>query len=185
MAYKPYLDFSWNISSYYPLSLQTTHSEAELRKEYTRLRKVAKDSLRRMGKSEFATGETYKKNVNAFPAASTLTSKRELSRALSDVARFMTAKGHSISGLREIRSETIQTFRDKYGYDFLNVSNYDSFMRFLNWYKDYKGTVYDMDHVRNIFVNAEQKQIDLETIKRNFEFYEDELDVKPEAPEWG
>ena len=66
MPYKPYRNFKWSISTYYPGAL-AERSEKELRQEYARLRAVAQKSIQRLGKSEFAGGSTYRNAVGRFP----------------------------------------------------------------------------------------------------------------------
>lgn len=145
MAYRPYRGFSWNISSYYPMSLQEGHTEKELRQEYAKLRSVAQKSLKRMGESRYRDSETYRQNRNAFPATKSIKSKRELARALTDVTRFLSAKSHSVSGLNEIREKQVSTWQDEYGYDFVTFNNFDQWVDFLEWYKDMVGFVYSVD----------------------------------------
>lgn len=179
MAYKPYRGFSWAISSYYPLSLQESHSEKELRKEYARLRAVAQKSLKRMGESEFAEDATYRNNVGRFNATSKLKSKRDVARALTDVTRFLSAKSHSISGLMEIRAEAVATWQSK-GYSWVTKKNYNDWVRFLNWYKELKGFNYDINVAVEKFLNASQEEIDLitRTAKSNFDYYMQNLDER-------
>ena len=145
MAYRPYRGFSWNISSYYPMSLQEGHTEKELRKEYAKLRSVAQKSLKRMGESRYRDSETYRQNKNAFPTTGSIKSKRELARALTDVTRFLSSKSHSVSGLNEIREKQVSTWQDQYGYDFVTFNNFDQWVDFLEWYKDMVGFVYSVD----------------------------------------
>ena len=145
MAYYPYHGFSWNISSYYPMALQEGHTEKELRKEYAKLRSVAQKSLKRLEQSRYWDSEVYKKNKNAFPTTRSIKSKRELSRALTDVTRFLSAKSHSVSGLNEIRQEQVSTWNKQYGYTFVTFNNFDQWVNFLEWYKDMKGFVYSVD----------------------------------------
>lgn len=179
MAYKPYRGFSWAISSYYPLSLQESHSEKELRKEYARLRAVAQKSLKRMGESEFAEGETYRSNVGRFTATSKLKSKRDVARALTDVTRFLSAKSHSISGLKEIRAEAVATWQAG-GYEWVTTQNYNDWVRFLSWYKELKGVVYDLNAAVRQYKNASREELDAirNSAKENFEYYIQNLDER-------
>lgn len=179
MAYKPYRGFSWNISSYYPLALQETHSEKELRNEYARLRSVAQKSIHRLGKSEFAESQTYRQNVDRFMPTAKLKSKQDVARALTDVTRFLSAKGHNVSGLKEIRKEAIATWHSK-GYNWVNVKNYENWTRFLAWYKELKGFKYDIDEAIRQFQNTSAEE--MEKIRQhtlhNFKYYVENLDER-------
>lgn len=179
MAYQPYRGFSWNISSYYPLALQESHSEKELRKEYAKLRSVAMKSLQRMGKSEFAQSQTYRQNVGRFLATSHLKSKKEVARALTDVVRFLSAKGHSVSGMKEIRKQSITTWHEK-GYTWVNKTNYEDWTRFLAWYKEARGFVYDVNSASAIFRNMSEEALENFRIyaHRHYQFYKENFDER-------
>lgn len=174
-----YRGFSWSISSYYPLALQEAHSEKELRREYARLRSVAQKSIQRLGKSEFAESQTYRQNVGRFTAMSQLKSKQDVARALTDVTRFLSAKGHSVKGLKEIRKESIATWHAK-GYDWVNVKNYENWTRFLAWYKELMGFKYDLNAAIIKFENTSNEE--MEKIRQhtlhNFEYYVENLDER-------
>lgn len=176
MAYRPYRGFSWNISSYYPMSLQEGHTEKELRKEYAKLRSVAQKSLKRMGESRYRDSETYRQNRNAFPKTGSIKSKRELARALTDVTRFLSSKSHSVSGLNEIREKQVSTWRDQYGYDFVTFNNFDQWVDFLEWYKDMVGFVYSVDpkDPTKRWVNVEAAQRDKAKVQSMFEQFVEE-----------
>lgn len=174
-----YRGFSWAISSYYPLALQEAHSEKELRKEYARLRSVALKSIKRLGESEFSEGATYRENRDKFAATSALKSKQDVARALTDVTRFLSAKGHSVRGLREIRKESIATWHAA-GYKWVNKENYDMWTRFLSWYKEMKGEVYSLNAAIRKYNNTSSEE--LEKIRQhtlhNFEYYVENLDER-------
>lgn len=165
MAYQPYRGFSWSISTYYPGAL-SQHSEKELRKEYSKLRSVAQKSIQRLGKSEFRTGEVYRKAVGRFPATRAIGSQRDLIMALTDVTQFLAAKGHSISGLKEIRNEQIDTWNNQYEYEFVNVANFDAWVQFLDTMADKIGFIYESgDDTKKKYVNiadAKARRVEIE-----------------------
>lgn len=142
MAYKAYRGYSWNISSYYPGAL-VKHSDAELRKEYAKLRAVAQKSIKRLGQSEFRESAIYRGAVNRFPATKNIKSQRDLIMALTDITAFLSAKSHSVSGLKEIRKEQIDTWNDTYEYKFVNKFNFNAWVEFLDTMADKIGFVYE------------------------------------------
>lgn len=176
MAYRSYRGFSWNISSYYPLALQESHSEKELRKEYAKLRSVAQKSLKRLETSRYRDSETYRQNKNAFPTTGALKSKRDVARALTDVTRFLSAKAHSVSGLNEIRQQQVDTWRGTYNYDFVTFNNFDQWVNFLEWYKDAKGFVYSVDpnDPSRRWMNVKAAQEDKAKVRALFEQFLEE-----------
>lgn len=141
MAYKPYRNFKWPISTYYPGAL-AERSEKELRQEYSRLRAVAQKSIQRLGKSEFAGVATYRNAVGRFPTTKSIKDQRDLTMALVDLAQFVAAKGSSVSGLKEIRAEQVDTWNKEYEYEFVNTGNYSAWVEFLEVMRDEIGFVY-------------------------------------------
>jgi hypothetical protein len=167
MAYKPYRNFKWPISTYWPGAL-AKRSEKELRQEYARLRAVAQKSIQRLGKSEFAGGATYRNAVGRFKTTKSITDKRELSMALVDVSRFLSAKGSSVSGLKEIRAEQVNTWQNQYGYDFVNAANYSAWVEFLEVMRDSVGFIYQKVRNRR-YVNIADSQARKAEIEQKFQ----------------
>lgn len=171
MAYKPYRGYTWNISTYYPAAL-AKRPEKELRKEYSRLRSVAQKSLKRLWQSEFAYGETARQHRKGFPTLKQITSQRQLVMATTSVAQFLAAKSHSVLGLREIRQEQINTWKNEYGYDFVNYENFEAWYNFIETMADEKGFVYESRDDRR-YVNKADAVSRKEEIQSRFnEFME-------------
>lgn len=171
MAYKPYRGYTWNISTYYPAAL-AKRSEKELRKEYSKLRSVARKSLMRLGKSEFAYGETARQHRKGFPTLKQITSQRQLIMATTSVAQFLAAKSHSVSGLREIRQEQVNTWKNEYGYEFVNYENFDAWYNFIETLADEKGFVYENRDGRRYVNKADAIARKAEIQKQFSEFME-------------
>lgn len=166
MAYKPYRNFRWNISTYHPGAL-AERSEKELRQEYSRLRAVAQKSIQRLGKSEFASGATYREAVGRFPTTKSITDTRELTMALVDIVGFLSAKGSSVSGLKAIRAEQVNTWNKVYKYEFVNADNFSAWVEFLEIMKDEIGFVYQKVRNRR-YVNIADAQARKEEVEQKF-----------------
>lgn len=164
-----YTKFSFPISAYQPQALQEGFSEKELRKEYSRLRSVARKRLERFAGSEFEDSTVYRYNKGKYIPVAQVKSKAELSRLLTDVARFLTAAGGSVSGQKEHRDKFIATWNDK-GYSWVNIKNYKAFARFLEFAKDFVGFRY-LEKAAELFRRADEQGVDSEQIKANFEWY--------------
>ncbi len=111
--------------------------EAELKTEYSRLRREAEDRLRKLGRSEFADSKAYTENVGNFPTLKEIEAKqahpgdlRDLERHLIDAHRFVMSKASSASGQREIRRENISTLH-AHGYSWVNTKNFKQFTDFM------------------------------------------------------
>lgn len=167
MAYKPYRNFKWSISTYYPGAL-AERSEKELRQEYSRLRAVAQKSIQRLGKSEFAGGATCRNAVGRFPMTKSIKDTRDLSMALVDIVQFLSAKGSSVSGLKEIRAEQVDTWNKVYEYKFVNTGNFSAWVDFLEVMQDETGFVYQKVKNRK-YVNIEDAKARKAEIEQKFQ----------------
>lgn len=164
-----YTKFSFPISAYQPQALQEGYSEKELRREYSRLRSVARKRLERFEGSEFEDSNVYRYNKGKYVPLSQVSNKGELVHLLSDVARFLTAEAGSVTGQRAIRDKAIATWHDK-GYTWLNKSNYAAFARFLEFSREFVGQPY-MEKAAELFRCADDQGVSVEQIKSNFEWY--------------
>lgn len=164
-----YTKFSFPISAYQPQALQEGYSENELRREYSRLRSVARKRLERFEGSEFEDSNVYRYNKGKYVPLSQVSNKGELVHLLSDVARFLTAEAGSVTGQRAIRDKAIATWHDK-GYTWLNKSNYAAFARFLEFSREFVGQPY-MEKAAELFRRADDQGVSVEQIKSIFEWY--------------
>lgn len=144
---KPF-EFGLDVASYNPQGLRH-YSEAELKKEYARVGREARERLRKLGQSEFRESKAYQENVGKFKTIKEIQNRRELERLLQEAARFVTAKASSASGQRDIRRNAISTLHS-HGYSWVNAKNYKKFTEFMEqlratgqdrlFYKKSKGT---------------------------------------------
>ena len=145
---------SFPVFEYNPKGLKSK-PEKELRKEYSRLRSIARKRIERMAETEFARTETFKYNVNRFKQLSGISSNVELRHLLVDLTRFLLAEGGSVTGQREIKRRSINKFRES-GFDFVNEENYLDWIDFLHYVRDMEGFKYgkDEESVRITVKNA-------------------------------
>lgn len=125
---KPF-EFGLDVASYNPQGLRH-YTESELKKEYARVGREARERLRKLGQSEFRESKAYQENVGKFKPIKEIQNRRELERLLQDAARFVTAKSSSASGQREIRRNAINTLH-AHGYNWVNTKNYSKFVEFM------------------------------------------------------
>lgn len=122
-------------NEFFPEILFSKYTDSELRKEYSRLRSIARKRLERMGKSEFADTKTYLKNRNRFKQVKDIKNKTELSKMLADVYDFVSSKRSRITGLKEIRRESVETLHS-HGYNFVTKENWKVFTDFMDDFQD-------------------------------------------------
>lgn len=100
---------------------------ATMRAEYTRMRDVAQKRIKRLGK-QFPESKAYQSHAKGFPKLKDL-DPRDFAKAFSELAKFVKAKGSTVTGQKEIKSKTIKTWQDQ-GLN-LNQKNYDKTIKIL------------------------------------------------------
>lgn len=170
---------------YSAATLRAGYTEAQLRAEYTRMRDIAQKRLKRLGEV-YGRSETYKKNVNMFPAArdigrgqlTTLTGK------MMQLHQFLGQQTSTVSGMKKHRAATLKGLRQR-GYDFVNDKNLDIFGEFMDYNRALrKNGLYDSERVAELANWANDEQIDPEQLKEEFEYwmeavYMEEGDIPP------
>lgn len=93
-----------------------------MRSEYTRMRDVAQKRIKRLGKSEFRESKAYQSHKEGFRKLKDI-DPRDFPKAFAELAKFVKAKGSTVTGQRQIKEKTIKTWQDQ-GLN-LNKKNYD------------------------------------------------------------
>jgi len=170
----------WDISEYTPHSLRA-FSEAEVRKEYSRLRTIANSRLERMGDSEFRDTQIYKINAGKYPTISNFEKPSDIYYKLSELADFINAKTSTITGLKHQRSEAIKSLHE-HGYDFVNKENFNEFTKFMDDYRTRKlNQTYSSERVAQAFNTAENIGVPPEELAKNFRFFMREMELIDKA----
>ena len=173
---------TWHYAAYQPAALMNM-DEKDLRKEYTRLRDIAQKRLKNIVKDpDFADSDVAKYNVGRYKKLSDIESKSELTKLLSDLVRFTTARRGSITGLRKARDLSIETLHDK-GYTFVNKKNFNEFGRFMEFARAHlTAGAYDSNRAMDLFTSAQKWQIPVEELQKNFDFYNTVVDPDRKKP---
>lgn len=87
---------------------------AEARKEYTRLRDIAQKRIQRMKGTEFERSKPYQEHKQGFLKLKDI-DPRDLDKALSEVSKFVEAKGSSATGQRQKQTKTMNTLNKAIG----------------------------------------------------------------------
>ena len=117
---------TWEYDDYYPYRLEQIDERA-LRKEYTRLRKIANKRLNRLQASEYKETDLAKEYAGGFAL---LADVEDLPRELTQLARFVASERSSITGLKRMENKTISTLH-QHGYTFVNAGNVGQFGAFM------------------------------------------------------
>lgn len=119
---------------------------SSMRKEYTRMRDIAEKRIKRMKESEFAGSKILQEHAGGFQKLKEI-KDNDFAKAFSELSKFVSAKKSSISGQREIRQKTIETW-NKQGIP-LNKQNYDRTIAILEEMRKRK-IVYGSDTAREL-----------------------------------
>ena len=157
---------------YYPEALRSgILTETEMRKEYSYLRSIANKRLSRFPGTEFEEAQSYRRNVGKFVPLSEISSKRELILKLYDVKKFTTAKSSSVSGLRAMQRQALETARER-GLTWLNKNNLKAFGEFMEEAR-VKGyaKLYGSERIAELFGTATKKGLDPQKLFEDFSYW--------------
>ena len=105
----------------------TKDDMATMRAEYTRMRDVAQKRIKRLGK-QFPESKAYQSHKQGFAKLKDL-DPRDFPKAFAELAKFVRAKGSTVTGQKQIKEKTIKTWQDQ-GLN-LNSKNYDKVIKIL------------------------------------------------------
>lgn len=149
-----------------------THSEAK--KEYTRLRNIAKKRLKRLAEAGYQMSDIYRANVDKFKAIKDFKTPRDLYNALSQLAYFIEAKQSTVSGQREVEERIQKTLAENYGTpEDMDLKKFGEFMEFMR--AKYQGKEYDSERSAKVYRESLKKNISLKDLKKHQKlFYDNE-----------
>ena len=105
----------------------TKDDMATMRAEYTRMRDVAQKRIKRLGK-QFPESKAYQSHKQGFSKLKDL-DPRDFPKAFAELAKFVRAKGSTVTGQKQIKEKAIKTWQDQ-GLN-LNSKNYDKTIKIL------------------------------------------------------
>lgn len=115
-------------------------SDADLRKEYSRLRKVANERINRLEKAGFGNSKEVEYNAGVYVPLKEVESRRELVMLTSQVSKFIAAKRSTVSGQKETIRRSVATWNRK-GVN-VTAANYGKFIDLLTTLKSVYGVLY-------------------------------------------
>lgn len=171
--------------AYYPEALRSgTLTPEEMRSHYSYLRKIANKRLQRFVGSEFEDAQSYIKNVGKFVPLKDINNERELMFKLYEVNKFVRARSSSVTGLRQIRNETIETFRDR-GFTWVNTNNIKQFGEYMEYMRaKYGAKQFDSERAAELFGMIQKGSVGLnvEDVQNDFKFWARHADELSQMP---
>lgn len=127
MAKRKPTQYAWQDLEYTPYYLNK-HTEAELRKEYSKLRSIVRKRQERLEKSDFADLEEVK-HYGKLPPVAQIKNKEQLVYALAEAKRFL-SEDISIARFKRERKDMVAKLNAN-GYKFVTSKNFSSFVMFM------------------------------------------------------
>lgn len=172
--------YSFPISDYQlPSALAENYSKKQLLSEYRALRIEAQARLKAFQGTNYEGSYAYQANKH-FLAGSTSPyklNKRQLAVGLSELVSYLESRTSTLSGTRSQVRKSINTFKDRWGMNWLNVANYEEFTKFLEFARELKGQRYIFEEVVALYRSAKYSKLPLDRVKSNFDFYLDQIDI--------
>lgn len=168
-----------SLGDYYPSAARQVFTEAEARKEYARLRKIANRRLEALERN-YPQSQMARMFKGGFPAAGRDAGQRIYSR-LFDVARYMQSALGSVSGERAYRKKMIESLHEA-GYTGVNAKNFDDFTMFMEEVKQHMSErefAAKSEQIVELFEQAEEEDADPEEVAKAFdEYLSERKDIK-------
>lgn len=174
MTAKLTYDPNWYIPTKIKAEIQ--ENRAAVRKEYTRLRDIAQKRLKRLKAAGLDNTQAYLRNYKHYLKLKDIKSDSELAARLSDLSRFIIAKGSTVSGQKDIMKKSLNTLHDT-GYTFVNEGNFRDFGKFMEEYRNQMLDMsYDSGDAADLYGVVVKHQMDPEKVKADFEFWLENLE---------
>lgn len=126
--------------------------ERDARREYSRLRDIARKRLQRMSERGH-TGWYYQKNKDAFPYTRDL-SYEQLQYKLAEISDFLTSPFTTVRGWTATVTKGINTLQ-RHGYNGINAGNIQDFGRFMAFYRASSyATIYSSKRIAKMYSTA-------------------------------
>lgn len=172
--------YSFPISDYQlPSALAENYSKKQLLSEYRALRIEAQARLKAFQGTKYEEAYAYQANKHFLAGATSpyKLNKRQLAVGLSELVSYLESRTSTLSGTRSQVRKSINTFKDRWGMNWLNVANYEEFTKFLEFARELKGQRYIFEEVAALYRSAKYSKIPLDRVKSNFDFYLDQIDI--------
>lgn len=171
--------------AYYPEALRSgTLTPKEMRSHYSYLRQIANKRLQNFVGSEFEDAQSYIKNVGKFVPLSEINNERELMFKLYEVNKFVRARSSSVTGLKQIRDETIETFHDR-GFTWINKNNIKQFGDYMEYMRaKYGAKQFDSERAAELFgmIASDRVGLNVEDVQQDFKYWAKHADELAQLP---
>lgn len=151
-------------------------STYQLRSSLQRRVDIANERLKDLKEAGFSGSQFYREHRKGFSMPEGNINRRDISKRLAEVNRFLASKSSTVKGMEKVREELIRKFNESPNVSgTVNEKNLDKFLDFMEYYRDnaknqirWKGT----DEVAvDMFEMQEKLQLKKNDIIKNMEDY--------------
>lgn len=165
MAKRKPTQYAWQDLEYTPYYLNK-HTEADLRKEYSKLRSIVRKRQERLEKSEFAELSEVK-HYGKLPPVAQIKNKQQLVYALAEAKRFLN-QDISITRFKRERKDMV-TKLNANGYDFITQQNFTSFVEFMESMRIIaQNTIVDSEIIAMLYNSVSKGKISASKLQKWF-----------------
>ena len=165
MAKRKPTQYAWQDLEYTPYYLNK-HTEAELRKEYSKLRSIVRKRQERLEKSEFAELSEVK-HYGKLPPVAQIKNKQQLVYALAEAKRFLN-QDISITRFKRERKDMV-TKLNANGYGFITQQNFTSFVEFMESMRTIaQNTIVDSEIIALLYNSVSKGKISASKLQKWF-----------------
>lgn len=181
---------SFGADEYTPINLKYEYTYQELRTEYTRLYKAARQRLRRLESAGYCTSNIYKYNIRALKSIreypNTGAGKHGLAHALTDVVNFLESPASTVTGQRELWERTSETLKRRgYDIDVENLESYGKWWDFMRSLMDKENLKrYDSDRIVKLYKANERLKVPKSVLRERYTEFLANVDELEQLPKY-
>lgn len=140
---------------YNPVALKQLDPSA-VRKEYSRLRSIARKRIERIGASEWGTSNVMARMPELAPIRTL--SDAQIRARTSELARFIQSRTSSVSGLNAARKQAVETLGRRYPElkGRVTVKNWREFGEFMEYARElHQNRMYDSERIAEFYAEEQ------------------------------
>lgn len=157
---------------------------AAIRADYSSMRKLANQRLKRFEGTQWEKSAIYKFNKNRFKRLDRVKNPEELAHLLVEVKEFLENPLSTVTGQQRRIKDTVSTLKEQ-GFTFVNTKNFSDFAMFMDRMRALNlSSIYDSEQSAEVWNTLRKKGATPAEVAEAFNKYtQEKLESKPEAGE--
>ena len=155
---------------------------AAIRADYSSMRKLANQRLKRFEGTQWEKSAIYKFNKNRFKRLDRVKNPEELAHLLVEVKGFLENPLSTVTGQQRRIKDTVETLHEQ-GFTFVNTKNFSDFAMFMDRMRALNlSSIYDSEQSAEVWNTLRKKGASPAEVAEAFNRYtKEQLESKPEA----